>query len=60
LSESSRIKLDKAGKLLTFSGQKHWILLPETGSPGKAGNNPLELRKNQPVQMTAEKSLGDK
>jgi hypothetical protein len=42
LSESSRIKLDKTGKLLTFSDQRCWIFLPGMGSPRKAGNNGIQ------------------
>jgi hypothetical protein len=39
LSESSVIRLGKAGKLLAFSGQKRWIFLTGIGSPGKVGKN---------------------
>jgi hypothetical protein len=32
LSEFSKLKLDKAGKLLPFSRQNRWIFLPGLGS----------------------------
>jgi len=34
--------LIKPEKLLAFSGQKRWILLPGIGSPGKVGNNGIQ------------------
>jgi hypothetical protein len=42
LSESSVIRLDKAGKTAGLQWQKRWILLPGIGSPGKVGNNGIQ------------------
>jgi hypothetical protein len=39
LSESSVIRLDKAGKVPGFQRSKRWIFVSGIGSPGKVGNN---------------------
>jgi hypothetical protein len=45
--------LIKLEKLLTFSGQKRWILLAEKRSSGKAGNNrTLEAVGSTPIGST--------
>jgi hypothetical protein len=43
LSESSGIRLAKPEKLLIFSGQKRWIFVVGIGSPGKVGNNGIQV-----------------
>jgi hypothetical protein len=42
LSESSRIKLDKAGKTAGLQRSKTLDISPGMGSPGKAGNNGIQ------------------
>jgi hypothetical protein len=45
--------LIKLEKLLTFSGQKRWILLAEMRSSGKVGNNrTLEAVGSTPIGST--------